>query len=85
TRTDAATSSWIGEGSAPIYFGFGSMPVESPAAAVALISNACAALGERALICSGAWDAGDGASADHVRVVKSVNHSAVFPRCRAVV
>ncbi|PRC55869.1 glycosyltransferase, partial [Mycobacterium sp. ITM-2017-0098] len=42
-------------------------------------------LGERALICSGAWDAGDGASADHVRVVKSVNHSAVFPRCRAVV
>ncbi|PRC42587.1 hypothetical protein C6A85_000000109725, partial [Mycobacterium sp. ITM-2017-0098] len=42
TRTDAATSSWIGEGSAPIYFGFGSMPVESPAAAVALISNACA-------------------------------------------
>ena len=85
TQTDAATSSWIDEGPAPIYFGFGSMPVECPAAAVAMISDACAGLGQRALICSGVWDIDDAAPADHVRVVNSVNHSAVFPRCRAVV
>ncbi len=85
TGADAVTSSWIDEGSAPIYFGFGSMPVESPAAALAMISDACADLGERALICSGVWDVDDCTPADHVRVVNSVNHSAVFPRCRAVV
>lgn len=85
TGTDAATSAWIDDGTAPIYFGFGSMPVESPAAAVAMIADVCAELGERALICSGVWNVDTGASAEHVRVVPSVNHSAVFPRCRAVV
>ncbi|VEG54639.1 glycosyl transferase family protein [Mycolicibacterium aurum] len=85
TGTDEATSAWIDAGSAPIYFGFGSMPVESPAAAVGLISDACAELGERALICSGVWDITGVAPPDHVRVVQSVNHAAVFPRCRAVV
>jgi UDP:flavonoid glycosyltransferase YjiC (YdhE family) len=85
TGTDAATSAWIDEGVAPIYFGFGSMPVESPATAVAMISDVCADLGERALICSGVWDVDNEVSADHVRVVNAVNHAAVFPRCRAVV
>ncbi len=85
THTDAATSSWIDAGSAPIYFGFGSMPVQSPAAAVAMISDVCAELGERALICSGVWDVEGTVTAAHVKVVRSVNHSAVFPRCRAVV
>lgn len=85
THTDAATSAWIDAGPAPIYFGFGSMPVASPAAAVSMISTVCAELGERALICSGVWDVDGPAPADHVKVVRSVNHSAVFPRCRAVV
>lgn len=85
TGTDAATSSWIDAGSAPIYFGFGSMPVRSPAAAVRMISDVCSELGERALICSGVWDVSAVSAAGHVKVVGSVNHSAVFPRCRAVV
>lgn len=85
TGTDEETSSWIDAGSAPIYFGFGSMPVESPAAAVALISDTCAELGERALVCSGVWGLAGDATPEHVRVVNVVNHSAVFPRCRAVV
>lgn len=85
TQADAGTSEWIDAGKAPIYFGFGSMPVESPAAAVSMISQVCAALGQRALICSGVWDLDGAATDEHVKVVRSVNHSAVFPRCRAVV
>jgi UDP:flavonoid glycosyltransferase YjiC (YdhE family) len=42
-------------------------------------------LGERALICSGTSDFSDVPHSDHVKVVSSVNHSAVFPACRAVV
>ena len=53
TDSDAQTDSWIREGSPPIYFGFGSMPVDCPSAAVAMITKVCAELGERALICSG--------------------------------
>ena len=45
------SSSWIAAGTPPIYFGFGSIPVESPADTLAMISEACAELGERALVC----------------------------------
>ena len=85
TSTDDDVSAWIADGTPPIYFGFGSMPVQSPADAVVMISEVCAELGERALISSGVWDLDDTAYGDHVRLVGAVNHAAVFPLCRAVV
>lgn len=84
TDSDAQTESWIDEGAPPIYFGFGSMPVECPSAAVAMITQVCAELGERALICSGVWDIPD-SSSPHVRIVRNISHTKVFPKCRAVV
>lgn len=85
TDHDAEVAAWIDAGQAPIYFGFGSMPVENPAAAVRLISEVCAELGQRALISAGVWGLPDSDRAEHVKVVGAVNHGAVFPRCRAVV
>lgn len=85
TDVDAEVASWIAAGTPPIYFGFGSMPIDSPADTVRLISDVCAELGERALICAGFSDFDDTATAPHVKVVASVNHAAVFPSCRAVV
>jgi UDP:flavonoid glycosyltransferase YjiC (YdhE family) len=76
---------WIAAGTPPIYFGFGSMPVESPADAVAMITAVCADLGERALISSGVWEVADLPRSEHVKLVGAVNHSKVFPGCRAVV
>ena len=78
--------SWIAAGAPPIYFGFGSSArVAFAADAFETISAACAQLGERALICSGTSDFTHIAHVDHVKVVSAVNHSAVFPACRAVV
>jgi UDP:flavonoid glycosyltransferase YjiC (YdhE family) len=88
TSTDDEVASWIAAGTPPIYFGFGSMPVESPAEAIAMIDAVCAQMGERALISAGVWDSddiGDAAYGEHVRLVGAVNHAAVFPACRAVV
>jgi UDP:flavonoid glycosyltransferase YjiC (YdhE family) len=85
TDADDEVLSWIAAGTPPIYFGFGSMPVRSPAETVAIISAACARLGERALICSGANDFTEIPHSDHVKVVDAVNHAAIFPACRAVV
>jgi UDP:flavonoid glycosyltransferase YjiC (YdhE family) len=85
TDTDDEVRSWIAAGKPPIYFGFGSMPVQSPGDAVAMITEVCAELGERALICSGVWDLDDTPLADHVKLVGSVNHATVFPLCCAVV
>jgi UDP:flavonoid glycosyltransferase YjiC (YdhE family) len=82
---DDEVLSWIAAGKPPIYFGFGSMRVESPADTVAMISAACAQLGERALICAGANDVTDIPLFDHVKIVDAVSHAAIFPACRAVV
>jgi UDP:flavonoid glycosyltransferase YjiC (YdhE family) len=85
TDADDAALSWIAEGTPPIYFGFGSnVRLPSPPETVAVISAACARLGERALICSGASDFSNVAHFDNVLVVDAVNHAAVFPACRAV-
>ncbi|MDT5145633.1 MAG: hypothetical protein QOC58_278, partial [Mycobacterium sp.] len=85
TEADDEVTSWIAAGQPPIYFGFGSMPVGSLADRVAMIGAASALLGERALICSGPAEVGDIPAFDHVKVVRAVNHAAVFPSCRAVV
>lgn len=85
TDADEEVTSWIAAGTPPICFGFGSMPVESPAGTVDMISGACAELGERALICAGYSDFSGVHPPDHVKVVGAVNYAAIFPACRAVV
>ncbi|WP_422746637.1 glycosyltransferase [Mycobacterium sp. WMMD1722] len=85
TDADEEVASWIEAGTPPIFFGFGSMPVESPAETLAMIASACRRLGQRALVCAGWDDFGDLALSDHVKVVGVVNFAEVFPRCRAVV
>lgn len=83
-EADAEVAAWIAEGTPPIYFGFGSIPVESPAETIAMIRGACEELGERALICAGWSDFGEACDRD-MKIVKAVNFAKIFPTCRAVV
>ncbi|OBA76573.1 glycosyl transferase family 1 [Mycobacterium sp. 1554424.7] len=85
TDADEEVASWIAAGTPPIFFGFGSIPVESPADTIAMIASACAQLGERALVGAAGTDFGDAARFDHVKVVGTINYATVFPACRAVV
>ncbi|BBZ13044.1 glycosyltransferase [Mycobacterium branderi] len=85
TDVDDEVTSWIKAGSPPIFFGFGSTTVESPAETLATISGACAQLGERALVCAGWSDFSDVPDVEHVKVVSEMNYAATFPACRAVV
>ena len=85
TDADDEVASWIAAGTPPIFFGFGSTPVESPADTLTMISAACAQLGERALVGSGWSDFSHVAHFDHVKVVGTMNYAAAFPACRAVV
>ena len=84
TESDADVASWIAAGPPPIFFGFGSMPVQSSADTLAMISAACSELGERALVCSGSSDFSD-VSTERVKVVDTMNYAAAFPFCRALV
>lgn len=85
TDADAEVLSWIAAGTPPICFGFGSIPLGSPADTVATIAAACAQLGERALVCSATTDFTDIPQFEHVKVVGTVSYAAIFPACRAVV
>ncbi len=85
TDADEEVASWIAAGTPPIFFGFGSIPVESPADTLAMIGAACAQLGERALVCSAGTDFSHVPHFEHVKVVGAVNYAATFPACRAVV
>ena len=85
TDADDEVLSWIAAGTPPIYFGFGSTPIRSPADTVAMIGAACKRLGERALIYSGVNDFSRIPHIDHVKIVGAVNYATIFPVCRAVV
>ncbi|ORW10806.1 glycosyltransferase [Mycobacterium kyorinense] len=85
TDADEEIASWIAAGTPPIYFGFGSVPVESPAATLGMISAVCAQLGERALVCAGWSDFRGLPDYEHIKLVGAANLAAVFPACRAVV
>ena len=85
TDVDGEVLSWVAAGTPPIYFGFGSTPVEPFADTVAMVSAVCTQLGERALICSGPNDFASIPDLEHVKIVSAVNHTAIFPVCRAVV
>jgi UDP:flavonoid glycosyltransferase YjiC (YdhE family) len=84
-HTDDEVASWIAAGKPPIYFGFGSTPVQSPAETVAMIADACAELGERALIYSGVEGSEPAPHPDHVKLVGQVNYTTILPMCRAAV
>ncbi len=83
--TDDEVASWIAAGTPPIFFGFGSIPVESPADTIAMIDAACARLGERALVGAAGTDFSNAPHSERVKVVGLMNYATVFPACRAVV
>jgi UDP:flavonoid glycosyltransferase YjiC (YdhE family) len=85
TPADQEVAAWIGAGTPPICFATGSIPVESPADTMAMISAVCAELGERGLVCAGGTDYSHVPHPDHIKVVGAVNYAEVFPACRAIV
>ncbi len=82
---DDEIASWIAAGKPPIFFSFGSMPVDSAADTIAMIAGACAQLGERALVGAGWSDFSGVPSYGHVKIAGPMNYAEILPTCRAVV
>jgi UDP:flavonoid glycosyltransferase YjiC (YdhE family) len=85
TDSDEEVAAWIADGTPPIFFGFGSVPIGSPADTIGMIAAACERLGERAIVGAGGTDYNNVPQYDHVKVVGQVNYATIFPACRAVV
>lgn len=85
TPNDADVAAWIDAGAPPVYFGFGSTPIDDPVQVLDMIRSVCMDLGIRGLVnCSG-WNLPDMPCDDVVKVVDRANYRLVFPKCRAVV
>ncbi|WP_349268851.1 glycosyl transferase family 1 [Mycolicibacterium parafortuitum] len=82
---DDEIASWIAAGTPPIFFSFGSMPVDSATDVIAMIAGACAELGERALVGAGWSDFSRVPKYDHVKIAGTMNYAEILPTCRAVV
>ncbi|KIA64835.1 glycosyltransferase [Nocardia vulneris] len=83
----ASILSWIEAGEAPVFFGFGSMPIRDTAAVLAMATEVAARLSVRALVSAG-WSDLDVAAAQagpEVKVVGPFAHDVVFPHCVAAV
>ncbi|GAB3129019.1 glycosyltransferase [Tsukamurella serpentis] len=85
SRTDADLMDWITSGSAPIYWGFGSMRIADPDALARTFAQVCAEQGRRGLIVAGWSDLSHADLGDHIRVVDEVVHSEVLPHCAAAI
>lgn len=81
----AKLASFLDAGSAPVYFGFGSMPDADAAKTTRTILDAVATLGCRAVIGSGWADLGGGALPEGAIAVGAVSHPELFRRCAAIV
>jgi sterol 3beta-glucosyltransferase len=80
----ADLAAWLDAGPPPVFFGFGSMPVQDPPYTLAMVGEVCRRLGLRALVGAG-WSQYGRPEDPDLRVVESCNHDLVFPRCCAVV
>jgi cytochrome P450/UDP:flavonoid glycosyltransferase YjiC (YdhE family) len=82
----ADLQAWLDAGDAPIFFGFGSMPVLDPQPLLDDVIGVTAALGRRAIVSENCVSpAGSGALPEQVRVVGALDHDRLFPQCAAVV
>jgi sterol 3beta-glucosyltransferase len=78
-------AAWLDAGPAPIFIGFGSMPVEDPETMLATTVALARQLQTRIVIGAGWSRLAAGDLPDDVFLVGSVNHEWLFPLCRAVV
>ncbi len=78
---------WLGEGPAPIYVGFGSMPMPTLEQFAQGLTALARELGTRFVMCGGWNDASVAQrfAGAELFIVKAVDHSWLFPKCAAVV
>eukprot|EP00250_Pteridium_aquilinum_P000922 c11106_g2_i1 orf=229-996(+) len=78
--------SWLKAGAAPIYVGFGSLPVENPDGMTQIIVDALLQTSQRGIINKGWGGIGTlKAPCDSIYLLENCPHDWLFPQCAAVV
>jgi len=77
--------SWLNDGEAPVYFGFGSMPVLYPEKMVNMVKEVCKKLHLRAVINAGWSKIEDASFGESIYLVHNTDLEYLFPKCKIVV
>lgn len=80
-----ALNHWLNAGEAPVYLGFGSIPVPDPEKFTRILSQLLEQTQYRILFCQGWSHLKDLPQHPRLYVAETVNHDALFPRCRAAI
>lgn len=81
----AGLTRWLEAGEAPVYLGFGSIPVPDPEKFTRILRQLLDQTQYRLLFCQGWSHLKDLPQHPRLYVVETANHDALFPRCRAAV
>lgn len=84
-RPDRALQAFLHEGPAPVYVGFGSMPLSDPQGMTRAVLEALDACGCRGVLAAGWGGLGTGALPAHVHALAQAPHAWLFPRMAAIV
>ncbi|MGU3501331.1 glycosyltransferase [Mycobacterium sp. C31M] len=78
---------WAKDGEPPLFFGFGSLPIQDFGSVIGLIQQICDRTGQRALISIGGADIGSRAlsTGTDVKITDALAHDLIFPHCRAAI
>lgn len=76
---------WLGAGTAPVFIGFGSMPIRDKAATTQVLVKALHLSGQRGVLSRGWGDLGDEALPESIRVIDYVPFGWLLPRMAAVI
>ncbi|WP_327144123.1 glycosyltransferase [Nocardia sp. NBC_01327] len=79
---DGELSKWLRAGDAPVYAGFGSMPMTDPLEVERMVREVCRRQGRRLLLAGGMFRAG---ISPDVAVVAQLDHRAVLPLCAVAI
>jgi sterol 3beta-glucosyltransferase len=83
---DTELENWLAAGDAPIYVGFGSLPVSDASRTLEMVREVARALDTRALVVAGWSDyPRDADPTGRLHVTTAVDHDRVLPRCRLAV
>lgn len=80
----AELESWLGGGPAPVFLGFGSMPVLDAEGLLGTARRTLQGLGVRGIVGAG-WSELPGARDELIFTVDQVDHQSLLPRCAAAV
>jgi len=82
---DEVLTTWFQNGAAPVYIGFGSIPVPDPALLAAVVNDLLATGNHRIILCKG-WSKLPGLpSHANLFIVEQVNHAWLLPQCTCAI